>query len=126
MHKARFRGGIEVGIENFVGDVFLVRLPLNPYRGDELEALNEMASQGCERDVIIDLSAVRILTSESICSLMILDKYLSTAGRQLVFCGASPEIMHVFERTGLASVFEFADNEYAALQHLQRCSSSYS
>jgi len=114
-----------VGIKNFLDDVLLVSLPAEPQLGDELEAINEIACERCERDVIIDLSEVKILTSESICSLMILDKYLSGAGRQLVFCGTSPEIRHVFQRTGLEAMFQFAEDEYSALQFMRRGSCLY-
>ena len=109
-----------MGIENYLEDVLLVRLPEEPHLGTELETLNEIASEGCAQDVIIDLSEVEILSSESICSLMILDKYLESSGHHLVFCGASQAVRHIFERTGLSSVFEFADDEHSALQSLRR------
>lgn len=109
-----------MGIENYLEDVLLVTLPAEPHLGSELDEVTEMASEGCNRDVIVDFSEVDMLTSESICAFMILDKYLSAAERQLVFYNASPEIMHIFSRTGLSSVFTFADDEYGALQAVRR------
>jgi len=111
-----------VGIENYSEDVLLVVLPREPHLGPELDELTEIVSEGCNRDVIIDFSDVALLTSESICSLMILDKYLSSFGRQLVFCSASAEIKHIFGRTGLAAVFTFADDEHAAVAAVRRSS----
>ena len=111
-----------MGIQNFLDDVLLVTLPEEPHSADELDKLNEIASEHCYRDVIVDFTKVQMLTSESICSLMILEKYLSASGRKLVFCNASAEIRHIFRRTGLEAVFTFADDEYAAVQAV-RCSS---
>lgn len=111
-----------MGIENYLKDVLLVTLPNEPHLGSELDKVTEMVSEGCDSDVIVDFTAVGMLTSETICGFMILDKYLSSFGRQLVFYNASAEINHIFDRTGLAAVFTFADDEYAALQTV-RCSS---
>lgn len=104
-----------MSIQNFLEDVLLVTLPAEPHLGNELETLNEIAGEGCRRDVIVDFSRVEMLTSESICALMILDKYLSGSGRQLVVCNVSADVKHIFKRTGLEAVFQFADDEYAAL-----------
>lgn len=109
-----------MGIENYLEDVLLVTLPREPHLGPELDEMTEIVSEGCNHDVIVDFSDVGMLTSQSICALMILDKYLSSFGRQLVFCNASAEIKHIFGRTGLVSVFTFADDEYAALQAVRQ------
>jgi len=109
-----------VGIRNCSEDVLLVTLPREPHLGPELDEVTEIVSEGCNRDVIVDFSDVGMLTSESICGLMILDKYLSSFGRQLVFYNASAEIKHIFGRTGLAAVFTFADDEDAALEVVRR------
>jgi len=109
-----------VGIENYLEDVLLVTLPADPHLASELDEITEMVSEGCNRDVIVDFSEVDMLTSESICALMILDKYLCASEHQLVFYNASQEIMHIFSRTGLAAVFTFANDEYDALQAVRR------
>ena len=111
-----------MGIENYLKDVLRVTLPSEPHLGSELDEVTEIVSEGCESDVIVDFSEVGMLTSETICGFMILDKYLSSCGRQLVFYNASVEIKHIFGRTGLADVFTFADDEYAALQTVRRSS----
>lgn len=109
-----------VGIENYLEDVLLVTLPAEPHLGSELDRVTEMVSEGCSQDIIVDFSVVDMLTSESICALMILDKYLCASERQLVFYNTSPEVMHIFSRTGLSAVFTFADDEYGALQAVRR------
>ena len=109
-------------VENYLKDVLLVSLPREPHLGPELDQVTEMVSEGCNRDVLVDFADVAMLTSETICGFMILDKYLSSFGRQLVFYNASPEIKNIFGRTGLAAIFTFANNESAALQAVRRAS----
>lgn len=112
-----------MGIRGISEDILFVTLPSQPHLGSELDEVTEMISEGCDRDIIVDFSDVGMLTSESICALMILDKYLISFGRRLVFCNASAEVKHIFGRTGLESVFTFADDECAALQ-VARCQPS--
>jgi anti-anti-sigma regulatory factor len=109
-----------VRIRSISEDILFVALPGEPHLGSELDEVTEMISEGCGRDVIVDFSDVAMLTSESICALMILDKYLISFGRWLVFCNASAEVKHIFARTGLESVFTFADDECAALEITRR------
>ena len=105
-----------MGIRSISEDILFVTLPSQPHLGSELDEVAEMIGEGCDRDVIVDFSDVGMLTSESICALMILDKYLSSFGRRLVFCNASAEVKHIFGRTGLEAIFRFAEDESAALQ----------
>ena len=108
-----------MGIRNISEDVLLVTLPQQPQQSDELEAVNTMLSEAIDRDIVVDFSKVKMLTSESICGLLILSKLLAGAGHQLVLCSVPPPINDIFVRTGLLSVFEFADNECDALAHLK-------
>ena len=108
-----------MGLRNLSEDVLLVTLPRLPQQSDELEAVNTMLSEAIDRDIVIDFSRVEMLTSESICGLLILSKLLSGAGRQLVLCSTPPAINDIFVRTGLLSVFEFANTESDALAHLK-------
>ena len=109
-----------MAIQNLSEDVLLVDLPEQPHRADELETVSEMFSDKVGCDVVIDLARVKMLTSESLCGLMILSRLLSGNGRQLVLCNLSAQIRGVFARTGLERVFEFAENRSSALQHV-RC-----
>jgi anti-anti-sigma regulatory factor len=112
--------GAEMGIQNFSKDVVVIDLPEHPQYGSELEIVNSMLSETVDRDVVIDFAKVQILTSETICGLMILDKLLRGAGHQLVLCNLTPTIKQVFVRTGLVTVFEFADDELTALGYVRR------
>jgi anti-anti-sigma regulatory factor len=60
-----------------------------------------------------------MLTSESICGLMILSKLLQGAGRKLVLFNLPTAIQQIFVRTGLITVFDLADDEFDAQQRIQ-------
>jgi anti-anti-sigma regulatory factor len=111
--------GREMGIERISDDILLVRLPELPHETDELDVVNKMFGDVVDRDVVIDLSKVELLTSGDICSLMILDRLLRGGGRQLVLFGVPSAIKQVFVRTDLLTVFEFANDESAAVEHVR-------
>jgi len=108
-----------MGIQNLNENVLLVTLPEQPNLTGELETVNKLCSDGCEQDVIVDFYQVKMLTSECICSLMILDRLLNGLGHKLILCNLSPEIKEVFTRTGLETSFHFADDDFAALQSVK-------
>lgn len=104
-----------MGIRFFSEDVILVNLPAQPQQSDEFETLNGILSEKIDHDVVMDFSEVIMLTSESICGLLILAKLLGGAGHEFVLCSVPPAINDIFNRTGLLSVFEFADTEAEAV-----------
>jgi anti-anti-sigma regulatory factor len=108
-----------MGIQDFSKDIVLITLPEQPQCGDELEVVNSMLCETVDRDVVIDFGQVQMLTSETLCGLMILDRLLGGAGHQLVLCNLSSAIHQVFVRTGLVTVFEFAEDQVAALGYLR-------
>jgi len=105
--------------QNLSGDLLVITLPQQPQLGPELQNLHEIADEQCDRDVIIDLSRVEMLTSESICDLMVLNTTLIGFSRRLILCNTPVAIKQVFERTGLDRVFSFADSKTAAMEFLQ-------
>ncbi|MHC4118833.1 MAG: STAS domain-containing protein [Planctomycetota bacterium] len=115
-----------MGIRNLSEDVLLVTLPQQPQQSDELDTINTMLSETIDHDVVIDFSQVEILTSESLCGLLILSRLLEGAGRGLLLCGVAPPIKDIFVRTGLSSVFEFAGSEPDALARLKDGKMSWS
>jgi len=108
-----------MGIQNLSEDVFLITLPEQPQQSDELESVSRMLSDKVDSDVVIDFAKVKMLTSESICGLMILERLLRGSGHRLILCSVPSVIKQIFVRTGLLTVFEFADNELAALGYLR-------
>lgn len=115
-------GGTEVGIQYFSDNILLITLPERPQQGDELEEVTKILSEKADHDVMVDFSRVELLTSATLCRLMILDRLLRGLGRVLVLYNVFSEIRHVFIRTGLETVFEFAEDELAALRHIRSAS----
>jgi anti-anti-sigma regulatory factor len=104
-----------MGIRLLPDNILLVNLPSQPQQSDEFETLNGMLSETIDHDVVMDFSRVEMLTSESICGLLILAKLLEGAGHEFVLCSIPAAINDIFNRTGLLSVFEFADTETDAI-----------
>lgn len=104
-----------MGIRSLSDDIVIVNLPSQPQQSDEFETLNGMLSETIGHDIVMDFSQVEMLTSESICGLLILAKLLEGAGHNFVLCSVPPAINDIFNRTGLLSVFEFADTEEDAV-----------
>ena len=83
-----------MGIEKLTENVLLVSLPQEPHLiSDELVTVNEIVSDGCACDVIIDFSSVTLLTSESISSLIILEGLLKSLGRKVILYAVSSMIL---------------------------------
>ncbi len=108
-----------MGIQFFSDRILIVSLPAQPQQSDEFQALNGMFAEAVDRDVVMDFSDVEMLTSESICGLLILAKLLSGAGHEFILCSVPPAINDIFGRTGLLSVFEFAETQAEALGRVQ-------
>ncbi len=109
-----------MGIQNLSEDVLFVTLPKQPHTSHELESINEIASNNPGHDVVVDFSKVKILTSTSVCSLMILRQLQSGLGRQLVLCSIPAQVRNIFTLTGLEGLFEFANDKFGALESMQR------
>ncbi len=111
-------------IQNFSEDVLLVNLPMKePQIANELKNINEIIGDRADCDVIIDFSKVEILTSPSICNLMILKQLLSGLGHRLVLCNVSLPVKGIFSVTGLREFFAFTDDKFTALESMQRTKS---
>jgi len=105
-------------IEHLPENILFVCLQ-EPQLRNELVTVNEILSNGCICDVIIDFSSVELLTSEGISSLIILERLLNSFGHKSILCAVSSNILQVLERTGIQPLFEFASDESAALQSLR-------
>jgi anti-anti-sigma regulatory factor len=107
-----------MGVQHLTKDVLLVTLPKEPQTGSDLEFVTRLASSDRARDIIVNFSLVEIVPSSTICQPMALERALAEAGHQLVLCSLSPTIHGIFRRVGLAGIFRFAYDEFAALQSL--------
>ena len=112
-------GGVIMAIDSVSDDILLVTLPEQPQNGNEIDLVNKMLSQIVDHDVVMDFGNVKMLTSSTICGLMILDRLLRGGGRQFILCNVPSKIKQVFTRTGLLSVFEFSDDQDIAFEEVQ-------
>ena len=104
--------------QNLSSHVLLITLPKEPQSGNELEMAAHAARCGPDRDVIVDFSLVEAMPAGTICNLIILQRLLNAASRQLVLCSVSPPIVIAFKRVGLGKLFRFTTDEFTALQSL--------
>src|SRR4030042_2624348 len=108
-----------MGIQNWSEDIILVDLPQEPGMGDELKAVSDSAADRGDCDVVVDFSAVDIVTSSSLSKLLKLRKLMVDCGHRLVFCNVAPATRGIFTVTGLDGIFELADDKFVALASLQ-------
>ncbi len=107
-----------MGIEHLSENVLFVCLQ-EPQLRYELVTVNEVVSEGCSCDIIIDFSNVELLTSGGISSLIILERLLDSFGHKVILCSVSDKVKQILGRTGVQPLFEFADDEFAALQSIR-------
>jgi anti-anti-sigma regulatory factor len=106
-------------IQNLSKDVLLVTLSQEPHLSGEIIAINEAACADRGHHFIIDFSKTKIVTSESINSLIIMERQLADLGYKLILCAVPAQLKRVFWRTGLESLFQFAPDELTALQFIR-------
>jgi anti-anti-sigma regulatory factor len=108
-----------MGFQNWSDDIILVDLPREPRMRSEIKTLTEIVRDRGDCDVVMDFSAVDIMTSTSISGLLRLRKLLVDCSHRLIFCNLPPATRSVFSVVGLDEVFEFADDKFNALANLQ-------
>ncbi len=108
-----------MGIQNWSEDIILVDLPQEPQIGDELKAVTEIVRDRGDCNVVLDFSAIDIVTSSSLSALLKLRKLLADCGHRLVFCNVAAATRGIFTVTGLDGVFELVDDKFVALAGLQ-------
>lgn len=110
----------KMGIKNLSKDVLIAKLPSNsPKIARELKAVNETIGKKGSRNVVIDFSEVEIINSSNISNLLILHNLLQNAGRRLILCNVATVTKCIFVVAGLNDVFEFVDDQSAALVAVQ-------
>ncbi|MBN1513447.1 MAG: STAS domain-containing protein [Phycisphaerae bacterium] len=83
--------------------------------GDQLFDLVEKRDR---RRLVLDMGKVVHLSSAALSVLTKLRKLVDQVDGTLIICGLSPEIMKLFKVTGLHKLFEFVEDEKAALDKL--------
>jgi len=110
-----------MGTKNLSKDVLLVVLPSKgPKISHELKAVNETVSKKKgNQDVVIDFSGVEIINSANISNLLILHNLLQNSGHRLILCNVATVTKCIFVVAGLDKVFDFIDDQPAALAAVQ-------
>ena len=108
-----------MAILNLSEHVLLVTLPAEPLYDSDLETVMRSTRSRGDCDVIVDFSLAEVLSSATLCNLMVMERQLSITGHQLILCSVPANIMGIFTRVGLHRLFRFADDEFAALQSLE-------
>ena len=110
-----------MAIQKLSEAVLCVELPsAGPKIAEELNTVNEMVSEKCTYNVIVDFFRVEVLNSWNISTLLALRSLLEDSGYQLVLFNVRVVTKCIFTVAGLRKVFEFAKNKEAALAALQR------
>ena len=107
-----------MALHNLSESILLVTLPQEPDRSSELETAARLTTPRVNRHVVVDFTRVETMSSVTICGLIILNRLLSTVGRQLILCSVPPTIMVIFRRVGLHKLLQFVQDKSAALESL--------
>jgi len=111
-------------IYNQPDNSFLIFIDLSREPGcrHELEILNEIVRSRVDCNVVISLSHLEIITSETINILIKLHNYLCRHGRRLVLCNVAFPTKCIFRTACLDTVFNFADDAFDALSIVEHSS----
>ncbi len=107
-----------MALHNLSESIVLITLPQEPDRSSELETAARLTTPRVNRHVIVDFTRVETMSSVTICGLIILNRLLSTTGRQLILCSVPPSIMAIFRRVGLSKLLQFVADKTVAQESL--------
>ena len=107
-----------MGIEQYSERIILVDLPKEPDMEDELKNLFNLL-QNEPKSVIIDFSAVRIITGPSRRKLLEVRQQILNSRNRLVLCSLAPATRGLFHVMGLHEAFEMASDRFAAISNIE-------
>lgn len=110
-----------MAIQHWSNDTLLVDLPGEPELQEELLEVAELVRDHGACDVVMDFSAVTLLNSSCLATLLRLRQELLHHGRHLVLCNIGRATHGIFSVTGLTGVFEINDDRLKALATVQNC-----
>jgi anti-anti-sigma factor len=101
-------------------DIVIANLADEPALSDELAMICDQVESSDEiPNAVLDFHEVSYINSSNIAQLLRLRKNLELAGRQLVLCGVTDDVMSVLVVTGLNNVFQFAPEMLTAIASVQ-------
>jgi anti-anti-sigma factor len=106
-------------LEVSLDSVAVVTLVPEPRMYAQLDGLIDTIRENSNQDVVLDFSAVGMLTTSGISRLMRLRSLLDGSGRRLVLCRVRTAVKDVFAITGLDMVLEFAERRGDALSAIR-------
>jgi len=106
-------------VENWPENVVLVHLPREMQKHAELQTTIDSVGKRGDSDVVVDFSEVDIVGSPTFSRLLELRSVLRESGRRLILCRVSAATRGVFTVAQLGRLFDFAEDESAALATLR-------
>ena len=104
-----------MAIQNWSKDTLLVDLPDGCKLQEELQEVARLVRDRDPCDVVVDFSAVSLLNSHCLATLLRLAKQLQDCGRRLVLCNVGKGIDGILSVTGLTGVFDIRADRFDAL-----------
>lgn len=90
--------------------------------GTSVEAIGKelyvLADEQAHTKVVLDMSAVKFLSSQMLGVLIAFQKKMAAIKGKFVICGLRPDLAKVFKITQLDKLFLFAENEDKSLRSL--------
>lgn len=106
-------------LEVSLDSVAVVTLEPEPRMHTQFDGLIDTVRENSNQDVVLDFSAVGMLTTSGISRLMTLRSLLDGSGRRLILCQVRTAVKGVFAVTGLDMVLEFAERRDDALSAIR-------
>ena len=106
-------------IHRWSENVIVVDLPWELEKHDELQTVIGMVRDRGDCDVVIDFSHVDVVGGACLAGLLEVRRLLKDCGHKLTLCSVAPGTKGVFTIARLDSLFEFAEDRFAALASLQ-------
>jgi anti-anti-sigma factor len=108
-----------MSIHSWSEDVILLDLPRELEKHSELQTVIGMVRDRGDCDVVIDFSRVDVVGGACLAGLLEMRRLLNDCGHKLTLCSVAPAIKGVFTIARLDTLFEFAEDRFAALARLQ-------
>jgi len=102
-------------VENWPKNVVLIHLPREMQKHTELQTTIDTVSKAGDLDVVVDFSDVDIVGSPTFSRLLELRSVLHQSGHRLVLSHVAAATKGVFTVAQLDRLFDFTENESAAL-----------
>ena len=108
-----------MSIQSWSEDVILLDLPRELEKHSELQTVIGMVRDRGDCDVVVDFSRVDVVGGACLAALLEMRRVLNDCGHKLTLCSVAPAMKGVFTIARLDTLFEFAEDRFAALARVQ-------